>query len=380
MLIKCPECKLQVSDKAAFCPHCGYPFKPTQLRPSTKRKRLPNGFGQISFLKGQNLRKPYRAMVTVGKTEEGRPISKLLRPEAYFKTYNEAYEALMEYHKDPYRISSKTTMAELFDLWGRDFKQSHAWYKSLKTGWQYCFQIYNIEVRFIRVRHIKACLENGTNNGKLPTLASQRLIRSLLISMLDYAMEYELVDHNYAKDVNMSTVAEVNTDKKKVAHRSFTNEQINELWKISQDDLAAMILVQCYTGMRPQEITAIERDKTNITDWYLIGGMKTKNGKDRTIPIHEKIRPIILRFYERNDKYLFPIHSYRMYHKRFKTLFPDNLPHDPRKTFVTNAKKYKVDDFAIKRIVGHSLQDVTEEAYTERDLDWLHEELKKIKM
>lgn len=25
-LIKCPECGKQVSDKAKFCPSCGYPF------------------------------------------------------------------------------------------------------------------------------------------------------------------------------------------------------------------------------------------------------------------------------------------------------------------------------------------------------------------
>lgn len=26
MLTKCPECELQVSDKASTCPHCGYPL------------------------------------------------------------------------------------------------------------------------------------------------------------------------------------------------------------------------------------------------------------------------------------------------------------------------------------------------------------------
>ena len=72
MLIQCPECTLQASDKALSCPHCGYPFvktNQTARRPkkSNKRKRLPNGFGQISEIKGQNLRKPFRAMVTVGK-------------------------------------------------------------------------------------------------------------------------------------------------------------------------------------------------------------------------------------------------------------------------------------------------------------------------
>lgn len=75
MLMKCPECELQVSDKAPACPHCGYPMKPTvKQKPRTKankRRRLPNGFGQISEIKNRNLRNPFRAMVTVGKTQRG---------------------------------------------------------------------------------------------------------------------------------------------------------------------------------------------------------------------------------------------------------------------------------------------------------------------
>lgn len=55
MLIQCPECDLQVSDKANTCPHCGYPLKPDaklkSSRKPNKRRRLPNGFGQISEIK-----------------------------------------------------------------------------------------------------------------------------------------------------------------------------------------------------------------------------------------------------------------------------------------------------------------------------------------
>ena len=49
MLKLCPECCLQVSDKAATCPHCGYPLKSKSSLPPKKKKhmRLPNGFGQI---------------------------------------------------------------------------------------------------------------------------------------------------------------------------------------------------------------------------------------------------------------------------------------------------------------------------------------------
>lgn len=47
--------------------------------------------------------------------------------------------------------------------------------------------------------------------------------------------------------------------------------------------------------------------------------------------------------------------------------------------FVTMAKKYQVDEYAIKYIVGHAITDITEKVYTERDVEWLKEEMKKIK-
>ena len=61
MLILCPECELQVSDKAVSCPHCGYPIKTVveetvkSSKKNAKRRRLPNGFGRITEIKNRNL-------------------------------------------------------------------------------------------------------------------------------------------------------------------------------------------------------------------------------------------------------------------------------------------------------------------------------------
>ena len=71
-LIKCPECDLQVSDKALSCPHCGYPLKEAEPKSGRgkakqkKRRKLPNGFGSIVELKNKNLRKPFWVRVCVG--------------------------------------------------------------------------------------------------------------------------------------------------------------------------------------------------------------------------------------------------------------------------------------------------------------------------
>ena len=102
MLIHCPECGHQVSDKAVSCPACGYPMKPQAARRNRSKRRLPNGFGSITYLKGKRLHKPYLARVTVGKTDTGKPITRNLKPEAYYKTYNEAYAALIEFNRNPY--------------------------------------------------------------------------------------------------------------------------------------------------------------------------------------------------------------------------------------------------------------------------------------
>ena len=148
MLLKCPECELQISDKATFCPHCGYPIQP-DIKPrkprnkNNKRKRLPNGFGQISQIKNRNLRNPYRAMVTVGKTSTGRPICKPLKPESYFPTYNDAYAALVEYNKNPYDLKPDITVKELYEKWTAEYFKNATdnYIRTVNSAWAYCSSI-----------------------------------------------------------------------------------------------------------------------------------------------------------------------------------------------------------------------------------------------
>lgn len=48
MLIQCPECDLQVSDKANTCPHCGYPLKPDAKPKSSRKPNNAGGFQTVS--------------------------------------------------------------------------------------------------------------------------------------------------------------------------------------------------------------------------------------------------------------------------------------------------------------------------------------------
>ena len=41
-------------------------------------------------------------------------------------------------------------------------------------------------------------------------------------------------------------------------------------------------------------------------------------------------------------------------------------------------KNAGVDEYAIKKMVGHEIYDITEKVYTKRDPQWLHNEILKI--
>ena len=410
MLTQCPECELPVSDKATACPHCGYPLKPSenQKRPrkSNKRRRLPNGFGQISEIKNRNLRNPFRAMVTVGKTPDGKPICKPLKPESYFATYNDAYAALVEYNKNPYDLEPSITMQELYDKWLPEYEKTVKSTKSATSAWAYCSGVYKMRVMDIRARHVKGCMEEGVavirGKEQHPTATMKNQIKSLFNMLLDYALEYELVDRNYSRTFNLpeETVKEIQSVKKE--HIAFTDEEMDLLWaNASSKQGVDILLIQCYSGWRPQELGLLELKDVDLENWTFQGGMKTDAGENRVVPIHSRIQDLVLRKYQeaealgspyllnwadpnnRNRKNLKL--TYARYQKAFERirdelkLNPNHRPHDGRTHFVTMAKRYGVDEYAIKYMVGHKISDITEKVYTRREFAWLREEIEKIK-
>lgn len=413
MLISCPECELQISDKAITCPHCGYPLKPlastsAKRYSDKKRKRLPNGFGQICEIKGRNLRKPFRAMVTVGTNSNGRPICKMLKPEAYFKTYNEAYAALVEYNKNPYDLEPDITVYQLYEEWSKKYFEtlkSESSIRTITSAWGYCSAIYDLRVKDLRARHIKACMDEGTRTikGKIthPTAGIKSRIKSMFNIMLDYAVEYEIVDRNYARtfNVNEEIINEINSAKR--GHIPFTDDEMKKLWdNVNDVKYVDVLLIQCYSGWRPQELGLIKLENVDLENWTFVGGMKTEAGTNRLVPIHSRIRDLVKQKYneakELHSEYLIncfdgvthqsnTMMTYDKYQARFAKirdllkLNPDHRAHDGRMHFVTMAKKYSVNEYAIKYIVGHAIQDITEKVYTVREIDWLKQEIEKIK-
>lgn len=405
MLINCPECNSRISDKAVLCPHCGYitenhKNKLAKSVKSNKRQRLPNGFGQITEIKNKNLRKPFRVMITVGKNENGKPICKLLKPDSYFKTYNEAYQALIKYNANPYDIDSLITVKELYVRWSREYFKTlnaNSSIRAIESAWKYCSAIYDMKVKDVRIRHIKGCISDAKivvdSIEKFPSENVKNKIKSIFNLMFDYAIEYELTDRNYSRNFKF-TKDDSDLQIDKTIHISYSDEEMDILWNNINEPNVDLMIIQCYSGWRPDELLSIKLDNVNVNDWTFKSGSKTSFGKNRIVPIHSKIQGLILKRYNHslniNSEYLFndtsnKTMSYNKYYYIYRKICSklnintNHRPHDGRVHFVTNAKKYNLDEYAIKYIVGHRIEDLTERVYTKRNIDWLRSEIEKIK-
>jgi len=100
--------------------------------------------------------------------------------------------------------------------------------------------------------------------------------------------------------------------------------------------------------MRPSELLGIKIENINLDERYMVGGVKTKAGKNRIIPIHSKILPFVKHLYSDKKTYLVeysenkPMSRSKFiyeFEKTMKCLNMNHLPHDGRHTFASMANK-----------------------------------------
>lgn len=410
-LLTCPECTGKVSDRAAACPHCGYPVTPQKAQrrkpQPNRRRKLPNGFGSITEIKHKALKNPFYARANCGTDRYNKPILKPLKPHAYFKTYEDAMEALIRYNKGNLNISKDMTVETLYRLWFAEYEQDVAAVTAriAKNAFSYCRSIHGKSVQALRIADIKQCIEEGTaletrgkNKGK-PKKASAKTkisMRSILCMMLDYALELGVIDRNYARDCKLSKQTVKASVRVKKPHFSFSAAERTALWENKDKQDVDLLLIACYSGWRPDEMCQLKIENIDLSNNRMLGGSKTEAGLNRYVPIHPGIKDLVAARYQEAVKLgsdrLINIESrgkmrpitYAIYATRFHqiveelNLNTDHRPHDTRDTFVTISKEADVDEYALKYIVGHSITDITERVYTDRKPEWYYQEICKI--
>ena len=255
-----------------------------------------------------------------------------------------------------------------------------------------------MRVKDLRARHIRGVMEDGyviPDRGKdagkkVPASPSTKSrIKSMFNLMLDYALEYELVDKNYARIFDLSNDIIREKEEATQGYINFNDTEMQKLWdNVDAIRFVDWILIQCYMGWRPQELAILKIKNVDLENWCITGGMKTEAGRHRTVPIHPRVKELVRRNYEQalelgSDRLFNDPEAvkggmkitYDKYAGRFDKvvaalgLREDHRPHDPRTTFITMAKKAEVDDFVIKRLAGHKITDITEAVYTKRDIE-----------
>lgn len=331
--------------------------------------KLPPRYGNISKLSG-NRRRPYRVRVFAGYDVHMKPKYETL---GYTATRAEALEMLADYHVNPVDVSQrKVTFKEIYDRWikTRSGTISADSIKAYDSAVKHFFPLFDRPFSELKV----ATYEIVINETTCPR--SQRtLCLSILHQMYRYAMRYDIVTRDVSALVDFKQDTAPQIDRK-----AFTAAEIAELSKhrTAYDDL---LLVGIYTGMRPSELCALSREHLHLdgNHPYIVHGSKTENGRNRVIPIHPNILPIITERAAKPPKFdgepIFGI-TYVMLQRYCKEKTP-HYPHDTRHTFATLAKRSELDAYCIKRIMGHTVKDLTEQVYTHRSPDDLYREMLK---
>ncbi len=372
--------------------------------------RRANGSGQIFKIKGAHRRNPWRVRITIGweLNQETGKSKQIIKTLGYYPSRHAAEVALSEYLEEPYNIGSKDiTFAELYKEWSEQYLPTLSGTSSVRTvesAYSYMHSLYNIKVRDIRVRHLEGCLQDayiipsrGKDKGqrRYATAGTKARMKSVFNLMFDYALKYDVIKTNYARNFNLDkeTVRQKKADKKAVT--IFTNEELQLLWgNLNKVQFVDMILIGIYSGWRPQELSILKIEDIDFDANTFCGGLKTDAGKNRFVPIHPLIKELVVNRYneavELGSNYLFndiegqrgTTMTYDKYRHRFdKVMSRLNMkhrPHETRHTFSTLAKAHNMKDNVRKLIVGHAIIDFTDRVYTHPLLEELQVEMRKI--
>ena len=341
-------------------------------KPRKKRMRLPNGIGSVHHINdGKRRRKPWRARVPshVEFNEDTGKATQKYITIGYYETETAAIEALFDYRKNPYTLeASVATFAEVFEQWkAKKFPDiSLSGQKLYTTQFKNSLPLQEMKMRDIRSSHLDNIMQNI--KGGYQTQAALKVFWG---QMFKYAIEHDICQKNYSDFVKTRDKMPETT------RTAIPPEDIAKFWKAADegDHTAEMVIIYIYTGFRLNELLEIKQANVNLETRIMIGGKKTKAGKDRHVPIHKAIMPLIEKRLTGKSEWLFvmPEKSKKPGQKMSGSAFNDHLAillkklnlqgytaHYTRHTCATMMRQADIKEDIRKLILGHSSQDITD--------------------
>ena len=373
-----------------------------------KFKRRPNGSGTVVKLSGRR-RKPFCAKVTLDERNLINGEKKRL-VIGTFETYQEALNALslysltvnntiskkeaMEidpevYQKVQDKMSKKVpTFLDIYYILDKDEFSllSPQTQNSMHGAIKHLKKLHYLKIDQITLRMIQDVFdEDGSNHS------TQVHMKTICTKVFRYAVVNQYIERNddYTSYIRIAKYEESDM------HRPYT---INEILTLKKADTpeAHIMLIFIYTGVRINELLNINRDNIHIDEKcdddgterlisYMITGSKTKAGKNRIVPIHDDIKQFVIDELLKPEKRLVDV-TYANFTTRTvlikvnKLLNTHHTMHDTRKTFATLCQMNNINVYIRKKVLGHRMNDITFDVYTNESKNRLWTEVNKIKV
>lgn len=394
---KCKKCKRDLENDWVYCPWCGQ----DQQKPVRKRREIKreNGTGSI-FKRSDRKNRPWVALTP--KTQQ---------VIGHYETAQQAKDALDEYRKNPTNRLN-ITVKELFEEWKplgykNKSKQLQDCYSA---AWKKLEPIYGIKFRELRTAQMQQIIEdwqkerplldkdgkqviknNVPQTIKPQSWSSLSKIKILLGLLYQYAMQNDIVNKNYAeflvlpKKENGVKDCFNELELKKIENAAFGVNGVKKM------PFADCILFMCYTGLRITEFLTLNKfsvhEKNGICALY--GGIKTDAGKNKVVPVHHKIRPILDEWIAKNGETIFcrpDGKPYPVKYFREKCFYPaleqigvrKLTPHATRRTFATLMSTSDVREEDFIALMGHTEYSVDIESYIFQSAEKLQKSIEKI--
>lgn len=288
----------------------------------------------------------------------------------YYEKKTDALEALERLSGKDLSERYNMTFSQVYEEWKEEhFKEiGESGIESYENAYRVFASIHNRKFRDLRTKDFQEIIDK--NLGKSYSTLSK--YKQLLTQMSSWAVREELMTSGFAKFVKLP-------ENQKKEKEIFTQQEIEKLTR-DGSEASQVVLMLIYTGMRINELFTLELE--NYHNSYAVGGEKTEAGKNRIIPIPQRVRGYFSDFAKHADGPLL-ISGYSGQHlaKNFRRrdYYPllDKLgiqrksPHCTRHTFASMARKNGVHPETLQKILGHADYSTTANIYYHESSDEL---------
>lgn len=347
----------------------------------------PNGYGSVVKLSGKR-RKPFWVRKTIGWNEKGHPIYKTI---GYCATREEGNMLLAEYNKNPWDVDRvKITLQELFDLWKEKkiSKLGKSNQSALKSAYKHIKKLSSMRYKEIKSFHMQDCIDSC---GK--GYATQSAIKNLWGHLDHFALELDIITRCYSDLLTTAPVPQTSRER-------FSDAEIKKVWKIYNEyqdgkDFGELpvewidtVLILIYSGFRISELLTLKTANVNLKDGTFKGGIKTSAGKDRIVPIHSQILPLVKHRLNLNSEFFINVdgdillqYKYRSYWNALMTFMKiEKTPHECRHTFESILDSKGANRKCIDLMMGHVSKDVGNRVYNHKTLEELKTAIELLKV